>query len=570
MTLTKTRRDQGIEALLQERPEELKSWVTKAPLKLVAAALTDIGGEAKRGDIIGRLKGRVLDESVKVDDWWERVRIAIESSRHFRTTKNSKNSIIGVRLAPLANVGDIPAEPLPPKPAKSAKKKAVSLADWKKWLQSDVAEAPPGIFPTKPVSNALSMWPAKTVDHAMNKLTWGAKAFLASDKPTAQSATGWMEALRSASLRWRECPSQAPAPESNLSSSVGELLSWLADVAGHTYESGDRMISAAGLDWKSYPWRRGFMAGVWATFEGFGDGSRNLLAAMSNQMGRHGEEYLVKEIVLTALDSDDLPHRHADLDRLLGVLPADQRYQVILELIIHSTGRSSADGLLEYLANSRYSTGLDHSDERLNVLALATICLTNGDGPVANLASREFADAFKSPDGGSGAIQALFQDLLADNKKLRARITEELDVQRKAHEEELARERQEQDRLRQQNQTFRALMASGREESRLEVRHGMLLAAGDVLQRAYQLGDTPEARLQAVTKSLPNILREAGAEPLGTVGETVHYDSKYHHTMVDVPNGAMVCLQAPGVIIRGGSLGERVILKASVRVQIGG
>ncbi len=565
MTTTTTRRRYGLEALLEERPEELRCWVNDAPLKLVAAALIDIGGMAKKGAIIEKLPRELFDGSIKADPWWERVRPAVAESNFFKVNKNKKNIITEIGLRPFTKVDDIPAEPLPPKPAKPVKKKPATLTDWRKWLQSDVAEAPPGIFPTKAVSNTLTKWPTKTLDHAMDRLIWGAKAFLVSDRPTAQPAAGWMEALRSASLRWRECSGQAS--DSDLSAVVGELLSRLADIAGHNDESGDRLISASGLDGKSNPWRQGFMAGVWATIEGFGDGSRNLLNAMSNQLGREGEAYLVREVALTALDSDDLPRRHGDMDRLLGVLPASQRYQVIRELIIHSTGRPSADGLLEYLANSRYLTGLDRSDERLNVLALATICLANGDGTVASLASREFADAFKFPKEDSSAVQALFQDIRVENEELRARIAGELDEQRKAYEEKLVRESQEQDRLRQQNQTFRALMASGREESRLEVRWGMLLAAGDVLQRAYQQGDTPEARLQAVTTSLPNILREAGAEPFGIVGETVHYDSKYHHTTVDVPNGAMVCLQAPGVIVRGGSLGERVILKASVRVQ---
>ena len=107
-------------------------------------------------------------------------------------------------------------------------------------------------------------------------------------------------------------------------------------------------------------------------------------------------------------------------------------------------------------------------------------------------------------------------------------------------------------------------MASGREESRLEIRQGMLLAVGDTLQRAYQSETSAQARLENVIDSLPIALREGGAGTLGTVGETVIYDPALHYSAGEIPSGTLVLTVAPGVIVRGGPFGDRMILKANV------
>ena len=109
---------------------------------------------------------------------------------------------------------------------------------------------------------------------------------------------------------------------------------------------------------------------------------------------------------------------------------------------------------------------------------------------------------------------------------------QELNRQRVSFEEQLEQDRQERERLRssydddfkrhrQLIETYRAQMSSGREESRLEVRYDMLLAVGDVLQRACWHGRSSEERLNDVIANLPKVLRDGGAEPLGTAGETV-------------------------------------------------
>lgn len=153
------------------------------------------------------------------------------------------------------------------------------------------------------------------------------------------------------------------------------------------------------------------------------------------------------------------------------------------------------------------------------------------------------------------------QGRLERERQKAAHITE-LASLRETHASDLKRERDERERLREQKQALESLMSSGRKESRLEIRQGMLLAVGDALQRAYAQDKKAEDRLGVVITSLPKVLYEGGAETLGAVGETVKYNPKFHHSPESIPSGIKVRLTAPGVVA-----GERVILKAKVSTE---
>ena len=157
---------------------------------------------------------------------------------------------------------------------------------------------------------------------------------------------------------------------------------------------------------------------------------------------------------------------------------------------------------------------------------------------------------------------AELKGLRRERERLEAAHVAELESLRGAHAAALEGEWRTQERLRKQIQTLDAQMASGREESRLEVRQGMLLAVGDALQRAYVQGKKAEDRLGVVITTLPKALQEGGAETLGKVGEIVKYNPKFHHSPEAVSSGIKVRLTAPGVVV-----GDRVILKASVSTE---
>ena len=149
-------------------------------------------------------------------------------------------------------------------------------------------------------------------------------------------------------------------------------------------------------------------------------------------------------------------------------------------------------------------------------------------------------------------------------KQIQESYAADLKRQQESYTADLERWQREEERLYNRVNSLIAEKAALREESRLEIRQEMLLRVGDAIQRGYQPGKAPEARLNELTELLPYALRDGGAQQLGNVGDTVPYDPRLHHSTEKLPIGSLVRLSAPGVIVIGGTFGDKVILKANV------
>lgn len=106
----------GLDAMLWDDPNALLSWTNEAPLKLIAAALTDMGGSGKSREIREKLEGRVLRD-IKWVTWWKRVQPAVKESPNFMVNKDGSTTLRG-------EPNQIPYAPLPSAP-KTVRKKDV-------------------------------------------------------------------------------------------------------------------------------------------------------------------------------------------------------------------------------------------------------------------------------------------------------------------------------------------------------------------------------------------------------------------------------------------------------------
>ena len=457
----------GLEAILASNPDMAYSWVTEAPLRLVAATLRDLDGRTgKAGDLKDKLEARVLRGcGMRWKDWWAKVLPDVKESGYFYEKSRNLWTFLGTGA-------NIPESPLgeKPKPAKVAKKKPPNISDWRKWLRGAYGAPPPGRWPTKNAFDVLAKWSdKKTIEQALTQTVQGAEEFLASGSASSQAAAGWLEAVSRASLRWREL--MGPDASSDLASWTGQLFPRLTKAAGYTGESGG--------------WLRLMVSLLLA------EGGTSIVKQVSQELG----------------DAIAQPN----------TIPYDSSLYILLSVARVLAGDANRK---LYKQRTSYEKRLDE------------------------------------------------QRIEYENQK-------ELDEQRIEYEKWLEQElgecrsqleqsRAEEAQLCQQNQTFRAQMASGREESRLEVRQDMLLEIGDILQRAYRQERSPEDRLHDMITRIPIALQAGGAEPLGTVGDTMPYDPRLHHSTAKISSGTLVRLCAPGVVVRGGSFGERVVLKASV------
>lgn len=550
----------GLEALLWTNPDETRDWTATAPLKLLGAVLTDLGGRAKAGLIREKLEGRVLDESVRWERWWGNVRSAAGDSNYFTVSKNKSNAIIGLGLVRGVQVKDIPPVPLPGKPRedRKSKKKAASKMEWKRWLLTETEEPPPARWPNPNVLSDLDKWTADEIQRALVRTIEGARDFVDSGSKADKGHSDWLNAVSRVLLRSRNCVS--------LDSNHGPV-----EQAGQLFCEAVRLNVGDGFEWphvtttQGDSWQRAFTAGIWSSLASRPSEIWDTFGKLRVRLERRQATALVEEICMAALRTGE-PSRQ-DLDALLDAMSAGERSMILYNLIVRSAiEKDHGFEVVYYVRATRHAAVMDL---RLRLLVLSALLIPDTPSTVLTEVSRDLADILESPERHDTPVQALLQEIRTRNQEWRARITGEVESERRVHEEQLERRRLDEERLRQQNAAFRAQMDSGRQESRLEVRKGMLLAIGDVLQRAHSSDRNIEERLFDVLATIPTVLREGGAEVLGVVGETVPFDPRIHHSTTHLPRGTAVRLSAPGVIVRGGALGDNVILKANVTRAVG-
>ena len=546
------------EARLWTDPGSLASWVKEAPLKLLATALSVSGNRGNVADIREKLEN--LDGWKPDDDewkaWWQStLRKLKKSEGHFGTDKDGKVPLYILK----SNVDDVPVDT--PKPAKPLAKKPDLLPEWQNWFWRGWYTEPPESYPKKAITDAIAKWPEDTTEPTLKQAIRGAEGFLASKKPTPQATLGWLEAVGQASWRWWECT--FPYPDRYLAGQCSEILLKLAKSAGYA-KSGEWLLWAHALSGQAdESWMQGFAAGMWATIgEASGNASRNrrnLFRVTSEMLGRQSRADLAREIALAAFRDTDVSPRYSELDELdqiLEQLTPGEEAKRLLELIALSSEAAPRDKnrLLDYIANSRYATG----PERLNLLVLATLLLTDGKGPVAAQASRELDGILANLDKSVPAAQALFRDA-------RARIEGEAAKTVDSYDRLLEQGRRDQLRLQQLVRDLAAELDSNREESRLEIRRDMLLVVGEVLQ-SVRRRDSLDDVVGDVEAGLRLALIAGGAELLDKAPEG--YDPQRHSATEAIQTFCPVKITAPGVIVRGNIHGDLVLLKARVTSEV--
>ena len=550
------------EALLWDSPQQLAPWAEDAPLKLVALALSVGGGKGKASDIRQKLSGRVIKEE-KWDNWWKKHSRSLGAlPDHFESVKAPKGN--DYRL--LTGVASVPSNWTAP-----AKSKPVPMKAWREWLHSGAPGEIPARYPTKPVADALAKWDeAENISDVLIRLAVSAEALFSRGEVSATEAEGWLTAIAHASIRRQKIG--GPDPRGYDAARAGEILARLARIAGDKTPQA-LVLEAGALDGATDAWRRGFVAGMWESFEG--DDARELYRQSSAVLGRQAREDLMRQIAMAAFDPGYSAQRNSELDRLLDLLPEDQRTQLLHEMIASATPERK-DHVLRFICHSRHTSGPEHLGLRL----IATLTVADQEGELLEQTSEELASALGPKNYSVNADPAKLSFSLSDPTVTVLRHTQrrlqeilggrdaDLSQVQVSLEAALHQERQEQERLRQQIQALDSELNARREESRLEVRQDMLLAVGEVLQSAY-LSQAAEGSSTNVEAGLTIALRAGGADLLENPGEMVRYKPQWHQAKDNLPESATVRVLAPGVIVRGGVHGDRVLLKAHVTHEAG-
>ncbi len=538
----------------------IDSWVSEAPLKLVAWALESTGRTAKTVAIREKITSNVVQD-FNWKTWWRRVLPAVKESRHFSVRSNNS-----IRL--MAKLDDIPArrwEHLP-SPAKKPRQKSPSVGDWRAWFLNPTPEPPPARWPTKAAYNALTKLPTKDITPALERTMWGAGEFLASDSLSGQAATAWMESVSRAFVRFRDLEDLESV--SSGARSVAELLARLVIVARFTTQAVECLVSTGSFSNRPCVWQQGFAAGMWRAMQGAENHTSELPRALLAHVEPPSRTELARDLILGALLGPDPTREHFKLDRLLDQLSVRDRAKLILELMVRAgTEDSSADRLRDYIANSRYVGRLSASDgQRLDVLVIASLLLTDGSGPIVRQASQEIREVLASPSGRKQ--RPIWRGLLTeaeqhiDDLRREHRIAVR-DLQ-SHYESQLEDSRRQKEELTKQVQSLRSQIAAGREESKLDIRQDMLTVIADTLQSLRRWQDSEDRVAHHVEARLILALRAGGAEEFGVVGEKSPYNPAHHQASTEITVDSPVRVSAPGAIVRGSLTGDRILVKALV------
>ena len=541
--------DNSPEAMLWERPGELESWAKERPLQLVALALSIEGGTGKTADIKEKLDGRV-SLGGKFATWWNRTRPKLnlpEPQKHFKVDKNA--------FVLLSSVGEVPPD---------ADLPTFLLSEWNYWLSNETGAPPPWSKWPKAEAfaafdNALEQLRDIDAEQSLLLVMNGAEEFLASGKTSKPAATNWLETVGRTFLRWRDCTG-TDSYSSRTAQAIG-ILARLCEIVGYA-KSGQQWLLLAHDD---DSWQQGVAAGMWAASRGANDRARrrSLFQTTSELLGRQGRADLAREIALSALRVEYTPPRYSEIDQYLQDLTgSEDTVQYLYELIALAEAAGATDKVLDYIANSRHASG----PENLSLRLMAALTLSKGQGEFATRVSREMADVVGTPSAYGPELLAVLKETKASFERAIADKDREMAELRQAHEAELERERVEQDRLRQQVRQRNADLAARREESRLEIRRDMLLAIGEVLQSA-RLGVSCDEVAGKVEAGLRLALRAGGAEVLDSAPDG--YDVRLHRSEEELTNSTPVRVVAPGVIVRGETDGDLVLLKAKVSREAG-
>lgn len=538
------------EALLWERPRDLQPWAEDAPLRLIALALSVGGGRGKAADIRDKISGRVIEKE-QWENWWKKHSRSLGSLPDcFQSVKAPKGN--DYRL--LTSVANVPADWTPP-----VKTKPVPVKVWRQWLLSGAPEDVPGRYPTKPVIDALAKWDDEdTIEQVLTRLEVTAEGLMSRGEMAAQEAEGWLSAIASAAIRRRA--TGGPDPRGYDAARAGEVLARLAGIARERTPQ-ELLLQAGALDGVTDAWRRGFLAGLWESFEG--EDARGMYLDASAVLGRQARVDLARQIFLAAFGPDFSERRHAELDRLLDAVPESDRVPLLEEVMARASSAQKAE-VRDYLASSRHFSRTDMLGIRLK----GVLTVSNPGDEFSSRTSRELADALASPETLAPEVRALFAESAKEIDE--ARSTARAEVQKRSAEAqaEIEAERAEQERLRQQVRERNAELAANREESRLELRQDMLLVMGELLQ-ALPAWNSLDDAVRDVEAGIALALGAGGAELLERSGQMVDFDPLLHNAEEKVHTGARVRVVAPGVTYRGGIHGDRVLLKAQVKHEAG-
>ena len=531
--------EDGLDAGLVLEREKVLSWERDSPLRLVAAALVDMGRGARTARLKEQLTTYVID-SGSWDSWWRRVQNALKESKHFRYDSRGR---IGLVAKP-ADIEDVSWSDLPA-PARSTPSSksdpAARLAEWVAWILADVAPVMPTSFPPAALRPVLQTLPMPIIPIAIDRLATGIEERLLDAGRRGPSASrAWLESIAIVLHRWSESTSSAEVNFDRVVHLIarvlevpdldndGRLVSWLARHTSKNLNSIDALAAALLIASRKCP-----------------AGSDRLLSGIRDTLDTSTRVALWQQMVAPNLSESS---KHI-AEHVLRILEPKDRTEVLSTLLVTSGDETSLLTAGAILRDEwKRLTGTLQQRHMLRALVLSWLSHERLR-PEAERALLEIAAT-----GGGEDVDS--EDSLIASWKAMIRQSAEHEIDRtrtdiggqvKQLREEL---RETKSDLERKSRQIRYLQGEARRASHisaLDISRDALLVLGNAMQQIADIPETLSKELGDAGASIELALGALGAEPFGEVGRTVPFEPALQEADPATATGAPVTIVAPGL-----------------------
>ena len=538
--------EHGLVAALRKNPEEVYSWIEQAQLKLVGVTLADLGGSGKANDLERRLEAVFRGVKANWNSWWKKVRPALKDYPNYFAIRQGRYELV-------TEVERIPVEPL------------LFKSTWGEWSKSEQWPLPgkralPGPNPPDNVIkwdilNRKGAEPERLIPRAISV----AEEFLAGKIRTSPSVQKWLEMLLEGMGRYRQLPKRDSYYIGLGSNVLAQLIKLLFE-----RDNGKTLLIASVRQAIDIPgWRKVLASVLWEKHRYGYLECQDMFEYLESHLDTPARIALWDEIALAALSSEEWKREQkADLDRILTYIRKDEERFVIIQRISHRavTREGSVATISNFIANGEYAGGSDTNVSKLNASANAAFL-------APEVRKELISDVTNTFRGAIDESQTEEEDTLFS--ALAGAARDSLKAERKRSQEKLAAQEQKYEKLldeeRNRVRGLRTQIDQKREESRLDIRRGMLEVIAETLISAQNnQKNSPEALLRDVVAGLEIAIQAGGAEWYGKPGELVEFNPRLYDGVEGAGRGETVKVKSRGAKVPGKLTDDFILIKARV------
>ena len=556
-------RNEGLEARLVLAPEETRRWVEESPLRLVAAAIVDVGRRTETSDLKDKLSPAVIN----VDSWrrwWTRVQNALKESRQF--DYDSRN---GTRLkVPVTEVYSVSFSdlPLPSKKTQAGRKKinaATRLADWVRWMQADEASAMPtgASGPPDALIPIIEDMPAEITPRAVERLAGAIEERVISASKPPKSTPLFLDSLVAGLYRWCKLPKTDDIPVAEITKLAAHLLevsdesepesivNWLADYASTSTCNVRIAANAMLLASQKMP-----------------DGTQRLLGRLHNSLDDSTRIAIWQQLLASSPGQAVRP----PVEQWLRTLTPEERCTVVSSLLVTVRDDSSGLGIDSLLRTEWNLANTKHRHRLFDAIALSWI-LRAQLLPDTETIIQEVAESLGREDQETAVtlISNPWNKMIQSAARIEVeRVREDKDQQITDLRERLLDAKAELERTRRQARHFQGELQNATHRAALEVSRSAIEVLGGTLQSIIAQPSPLSTEVADITAKMELALRTLNAELFGRIGETEPYEPSLHEVDPVPTLGTEVRVTAPGVRYKMAVDRSAVIIKKRAQAEV--